>query len=177
MRRRGHSTRGRDAPLRDAALALAALPLNAGLTAVLRRAGRRDPAAFERLGEFRSAAFVLEPLGSPLAFRLEPDPRRGRVTLEPATGAAGGPAATARIRGRMTDFLALVAGELDADAAFFGRGLAVEGSVEAAVALHNALEAADLGLADLLPGPAPARRLAALGLGRLLRSRRPATVA
>lgn len=173
MHRRGHSTRGRDAPLRDAALALAALPLNAGLTAVLRRAGRRDPAAFERLGEFRSAAFVLEPLGSPLAFRLEPDPGRGRVTLVPAKG----PAATARIRGRMTDFLALVAGELDADAAFFGRGLAVEGSVEAAVALHNALEAADLGLADLLPGPAPARRLAALGLGRLLRSRRPATVA
>lgn len=141
--------------LKATAFFMAALPVTFALTAALRRAARRDPAAFERLGRFRSAAYLIEPEAWPLAFRLEPAGVHGRVTL---VGRDSDGPAVARVRGPLAQLLALLDGGLDADAAFFGRTLSVEGSTEAVVALHNALEAADLGLADLLPGPLFARR-------------------
>jgi predicted lipid carrier protein YhbT len=151
--------------LSAAAFSVAARPVSLALTHALRRAAHRDPAAFERLGRFRSATYLIEPEEAPLAFRLEPDGARGRVTLvrRDCSGAAA-----ARVRGPMAELLALLDGSLDADAAFFGRALVVDGSTEALVALHNGLEAADLSLADLLPFPAVARR----GLRRVLRRAR-----
>ncbi len=53
----------------------------------------------------------------------------------------------------MEDLLALFDGSLDADSAFFGRTVQVDGDTGAVVALHNALEAANLSMTDLLGLP------------------------
>ena len=66
----------------------------------------------------------------------------------------------ARIEGPLSALLGLFDGSLDADAAFFSRTIRVSGEIEAVMALHNTLEAAELTLADLLGLPGPANRLA-----------------
>lgn len=147
-------------------------PVNLVLGAALRRVARRKPEVFERLGRFRSAAFVLAPVELPVAFRLEPDPAHGRVRVVRPSDPA--PAA-ARISGPLAELLGLFDGSLDADAAFFSRTIDVEGDTEAVVALHNTLEAAELTLADLLGLPALAQGPLDFGLAVVRRAaQRPA---
>ena len=125
---------------------------------------------FERLGEYRNATFLIVPAGAPIAFRLEPSAVRGRVS---AVLQDDSQPVTATIRGPLLELVALFAGVGDADATFFARRIEVEGDTGAIVALHNALEAADLGVADLIGAPAPLRPRLNAGLAMLVGLARP----
>lgn len=157
-----------------AALPLLLVPFTAPAELVLshavRRLARRRPEVFDRLGEARSASFLIRPDELPLAFKLVPEGERARVRIVDPQQA--GPCTT-RIAGRLVDLLALFDGSLDADAAFFARRVRVEGDTAALTALHNAMEAAELELVDLAPLPEPVRRLAA-GAWRAFRNVRAA---
>ena len=142
-----------------------ARPLDAVLGAALRRVARENPAVFERLGVYREAAFLIAPTGAPCAFRLEPAAGLGRVT---AVRADDPTPVAATIRGPLVELVALFAGVYDADAAFFARRIEVEGDTGAVVALHNALEAAELGLGDLVGAPRGLRPHVNAGLSALL---------
>ena len=74
----------------------------------------------------------------------------------------------ARIEGPLGALLGLFDGSQDADAAFFSRAIRVSGDIEAVMALHNTLEAAELTLADLLGLSTPAGDVANAAL-RFLR--------
>jgi predicted lipid carrier protein YhbT len=128
-------------------------PVEATLARALRRIARGQPEAFDRLAGFQNAVFLVAPTGWPVAFALSPRPNGAvRVVRADAPGTFA-----ARIEGRLEDLLGLFDGRLDADSAFFNRLIQVEGDTAAVVALHNALEAADLSLADLLGSPLSAR--------------------
>jgi predicted lipid carrier protein YhbT len=129
-------------------------PVNLLLGAALRRVGRINPDVFDRLGKFRRAAFLIAPTEMPVAFRLEPVAGGGRVTVVRPDDRA--PVA-ARISGPLEELMGLFDGTRDADSAFFSRSIDVTGDTDAVVALHNALEAAELTLADILGAPAFAR--------------------
>lgn len=170
-RREDGAPSGRDLVAR-AMLALR-LPVEGLLTRALRRVARGHPEVLARLGPFQSAAFLISPSETPVAFRLQPDGLHGRVSI--VRGDDPGPFA-AVVRGPLLELLALFEGSLDADSAFFSRTVHVEGDTEAVVALHNTLEAADLSLADLLGLPFGAVAIGR-GLRILRRGLRPAHVA
>ncbi|WP_421930713.1 ubiquinone anaerobic biosynthesis accessory factor UbiT [Phenylobacterium sp.] len=117
------------------------------LSGALRRLARRRPEVFERLGVFGDAAFLIAPDGSPVAFRLAPQGACAGVQVRRRDDRS--PCA-ARIEGPLGALLGLFDGSLDADSAFFSRAIRVSGDIEAVMALHNTLEAAELTLADLL---------------------------
>jgi predicted lipid carrier protein YhbT len=125
-------------------------PVELGLTLAVRRLARARPDVFERLGAFRSSVFEFAPDELPIRFRLRPQAADAEVTV--VRGAGG---CDVRVRGRFATLLRLFDGSLDSDAAYFSRAIRVEGEVEAVMALHNAIEAAELDLADLA-GPAAA---------------------
>lgn len=137
------------------------LPPGAVLTLSLRRLARSHPEAFARLGEHAQRLYVIAPTDLPLAFCLRPALSQGEVRLVLAKHA---PEAAVRVSGPLADLLQLFDGTLDADAAFFSRRIQVQGDTSAVVALHNALEAADLTLADLIGAPKPARDIVNRGL-------------
>lgn len=129
-------------------------PPSAFLTFSLRRLARSHPEAFERLGDHGERLYLIAPSDLPVAFCLRPSGGSPEIRVVAANNA---PAAAVRVRGPLLDLLQLFDGTLDADAAFFSRRIQVEGDTSAVVALHNALEAADLTLADLVGAPRPAR--------------------
>lgn len=136
-----------DGPLASAMIALRG-PAEALLTLSLRGLARRCPDAFARLGEHQGSTYLLCPADMPIAFTLAPHPKHGAVRVV-RRGAPGVHIAT--VSAPLAELLALFDGSLDADAAFFARSIQVEGDVGAVMALHNALESADLRLVDLLP--------------------------
>jgi len=137
------------------------LPPSAFLTFSLRRLARAHPEAFARLGGYSKSLYLIAPTDLPLAFSLRPAGMEGEIRLVVAKDA---PEAAVRVRGPLLDLLQLFDGTLDADAAFFSRRIQVEGDTSAVVALHNALEAADLTLADLIGAPRPTRDFINRGL-------------
>lgn len=139
-----------DSVLADAMIALRG-PVEALLTLSLRSLARRCPGAFGRLGDYRVSTYLLCPTDMAVAFALAPNSTHGSVRV--VRRGAPGPY-VARVSAPLVDLLALFDGSLDADAAFFARAIQVEGDVAAVMALHNALESADLRLVDLLPLPA-----------------------
>ena len=184
----GESPRAyQDAPLPGRAAAALALLLGPGLAATAFLAARRHPDLFERLAEIPNPTFALVPDELPVAFVLRADARRPMLRAVPKgalgqakaasesscectpdgvtrrymDGGGGSPAAAATIRGPLRLLAALADGRLDGDALFFSREIAIEGSTEAAVALRNALDNAELGgLAELVLPPGPAAALA-----------------
>lgn len=173
--RRAWATRSRSGPrLRqglwaDAMLALRG-PVEAALTHAVRRLAQHRPEVFERLGPYQGATFRIAPTDLPVAFDLTPGLSRGavRVVRRTASGTT-----VARIDAPLVDLLALFDGSLDADAAFFTRTLQVEGDIAAVMALHNALEAADLRLLDLAPLPTGGERVNRVLERMVRRARRP----
>ncbi len=122
---------------------------------------RRHRSLFERLADLSEAVFLIDPLDLPFVLELRPDLERPRLT---ARKRSAGNEAIATIRGPLLSLIALLEGRIDGDALFFSRELAVEGDIEAVVALRNAVDDAEIDLvADLasLLGPlaAPARRV------------------
>ncbi|TAJ59821.1 SCP2 sterol-binding domain-containing protein [Brevundimonas sp.] len=126
-------------------------PVEILLTASLRSVARRQPDAFDRLGAVRKAAIRIMPDDLPVAFDMRPDGAAGSIrVVRPDSDAAG---ASARISGPLLTLLALFDGRVDADGAFFQRRIDVDGDTAAILALHNALEASELTMADILGLP------------------------
>lgn len=145
-------------------------PVEALLTRALRRLSRRRPSVFERLGGFQDSTFRIAPSDFPVAFDLSPHPTHGRISVvRPSAHHRG----VAHMSAPLVDLLALFDGSLDADAAFFSRAIQVEGNIGAVMALHNALESAELRLADLAALPVGSNLLNSLldGLMAIARHR------
>jgi predicted lipid carrier protein YhbT len=117
-------------------------PLQLPLALVLQSVVSRHPRIFERLGAHAEKRFGIEPTDLPFAFVLEPHPRRPRLF-----GVRSLPGnISVRITGPLVGLLGLIDGSYDGDALFFSRDLAIEGDMEAAVALRNAIDDANLDL-------------------------------
>lgn len=134
--------------LRRAVAPLPLAPLQPVLSLMLTRIGRLHPGLYERLGEHAGKRFGIVPTDLPFAFVLETDPRR------PAARAVRRlPRGTdARIKGPLAGLIGMAEGSLDGDALFFSRALAIEGDIEAVLALRNALDDARLDLGTVLFG-------------------------
>ena len=117
-------------------------PLSLLLTRFTRRIAHQQPGLFRRLGPYGSARFVIDPTDLPLAILLEPREGNPRVSVQRA------PAGDARIAGPLAALLGLVHGAYDGDALFFSRDLVIEGDTEAVLALRNAIDDAELDLAE-----------------------------
>ncbi|WP_417497553.1 ubiquinone anaerobic biosynthesis accessory factor UbiT [Maricaulis sp.] len=133
------------------AACLALQPAALMLTASLRRLARQRPEVFDRLGPARQARILICPAGLPMAFLVSPDGARGSVSLVPASAPV---ACEARIEAPLDLLLQLMQGSEDGDAAFFAAELWIEGETASVLSLRNAIEEAELTLADLLPLPA-----------------------
>ena len=126
-------------------------PVEVLLTASLRGVARRQPEAFDRLGPVRHAAIRIVPDDLPVAFEMRPDGVAGSIRV---VRPDADPAMTsARISGPLLTLLALFDGRGDADGAFFQRRIDVHGDTAAILALHNALEASELTMTDILGLP------------------------
>jgi predicted lipid carrier protein YhbT len=126
-------------------------PVETLLTASLRGVARRKPEAFERLGPVRHATIRISPADLPVAFEMRPDGVAGSIRVVRPDSDDG--AASARISGPLLTLLALFDGRGDADGAFFQRRIDIDGDTAAILALHNALEASELTMADILGLP------------------------
>lgn len=137
-------------------------------TRLLRRVLGAHPGLFDRLGQYGTSQFVFEPEELPFAFGVRPAARsvsvrrRGRFLRNDVT-----------ISGPLLVMLALAEGRVDGDTEFFSRRLRIEGDMEAALALRNALDDTRLDLPQILaPRSGPARpaigKLLAMARDRLL---------
>ncbi len=116
-------------------------PLTMVLTALAKQALRRHPSLTRRLGGHARSRFLLELTDMPLALLLEPAQARVRAYRH-----EDAPSHDARIAGTLAAFLGMVHGRLDGDALFFSRDLVIGGDTEAALALRNAIDDAELDL-------------------------------
>ena len=92
-------------------------------------------------------------------------PGSRRVSVQRGSGM---PRADVRIAGNLLTLLSLAEGRIDGDAEFFSRGLRIEGDMEAALALRNAMEDCRLDLpADLGSAAGPLSRPVERGLSSI----------
>lgn len=137
-------------------------PLSIMLGRLARGMAARHPGLFARLGPHASKRFLIDPTDLPVAFLLEPAPQAPRVTAVRQSLPADW---DCRIAGPLAALLGLVHGSCDGDALFFSREIVMEGDTEAALALRNALDAAELDLCgEVLAMLGPVGRLAGHGL-------------
>ncbi|WP_212524093.1 SCP2 sterol-binding domain-containing protein [Actibacterium sp. MT2.3-13A] len=125
-------------------------PLSAALSMLARRVVTRHPGLLRRLGAHDRARFLIDPTDLPLVLCLEP--RGGQVRV---TAHRQAPRADVRIAGPLAALLGLVHGAYDGDALFFSRDLVIEGDTAAALALRNAIDDAELDLAEELTALPP----------------------
>lgn len=112
------------------------LPLQPLLAASLYRIQKCHPEIFDRLGAHAVKRYGLDPTDLPFAFILEP--RRTRPTV---TAIRSLPKQIdVRITAPLAALIGLVDGSCDGDALFFSRDIQIEGDMEAAVALRNAID-------------------------------------
>lgn len=121
------------------------LPLQLLLQGLASSIARRHPELRERLQACEERSIGVEPTDLPFVMIVEP--RRDTIALHverrlDRTGVA------ARIRGPFPALLGLVDGSYDGDALFFSRDIAIEGDIEAVLALRNAIDDAQLALPD-----------------------------
>lgn len=116
------------------------LPLQPVLAASLYGIHKRHPQIFDRLGAHAAKRYGLDPTDLPFAFVLKP--RRVNPTV---TATRSLPRQIdVRITGPLAALIGLVDGSCDGDALFFSRDLQIEGDMEAAVALRNAIDDAGI---------------------------------
>ena len=101
----------------------------------------KHPRLFRRLGAFDQARFALDPTDLPFTILLEPRGGKPRLTLtrQPTP-------VDCTIAGPLAALLGLVHGAFDGDALFFSRDLVISGDTDAALALRNAVDDAELDL-------------------------------
>lgn len=159
-------------------LALRPLPpflLQPFLSAAMAAMRQRHPDVFDRLDPLGDADFLIDATDLPVCFRLRLG--AGGPSLSALRPRGGPPPARAVIRGPLVMLIDLLEGRIDGDAMFFSRDLAVEGDMEAVVALRNAVDSAEIDLAEdvlalLGPVSAPVRRLLPLADAALTRAAR-----
>lgn len=123
----------------------------------------RHPGLLERMGPHAGRTFAFVPTDLPWAFLVTPGARKLVVSRRRARVAAD-----ATISAPIVLLLALLEGKADGDAAFFARGIDVEGDMEAILAARNALDDAAIDLPrELAPAKGPLHWPAELGLQRL----------
>ncbi len=135
-------------PLLPSAVGLGLRPLPLGPLAlatdmIARSVARTHAGMFGRLGDHANKRFLIDPTDLPFVFILTPAVDNPSVAV--ARTAEGLPY-DARIAGPIAALIGLVHGAYDGDALFFSRDLAIEGDVEAVLALRNALDDAELDL-------------------------------
>lgn len=118
------------------------LPLELVLNGFLRRVLRRNPQIFERLGPHVAKRFAVKATDLPFFFVIEAAAPRPRLSVVRELSAD----VDAEISSSIANLLALIEGRLDGDALMFSRQLAIEGDVEAVLALRNAIDDARLDL-------------------------------
>lgn len=96
---------------------------------------RQHPNLFDRLGSHASKSFRFTPTDLDLSFLVVPAKRTITVSRKSADMAADASAG-----GPLLTLLALLEGQIDGDAMFFGRSLSIAGDMEAMLALRNALD-------------------------------------
>lgn len=151
-------------PVLLAGLALRPLPpalLRPALGISMRVMRGRHPELFDRLGALAGQEIVIDPSDLPFCFVLRLDARAPSLTCVRDGDAPPRPAAV--IRGPLLLLIDLLEGRVDGDAVFFSRQLTVAGDTEAVVTLRNAIDSAEVRIADDLlsllgPLAAPARR-------------------
>lgn len=127
--------------------AASGLPLGPLLTLSLRSLARRRPELFERLGEYRRARYLIDPVDLSFAFTVVPDGISAVVHVITGCRAVHSDVV---VRGPIMALLGILDGTFDGDALFFDRTISIAGRTEAVVALRNAIEDAELRPSDLL---------------------------
>ena len=134
------------------------LPLDLALKQFISSLAERHPSLFSRLDDQARKTFLIDPTDVSIAFVLRPDPAMPR--LEAVKRAPDGSivaARDARIAGPLAALVGMVHGAFDGDALFFSRDIVIEGDTEAVLALRNAVDDAEIDLAEevaVLTGPA-----------------------
>lgn len=153
-------------------------PLQHALSYVLSQTVQRHDPLLERLAEQGKKTVAIVPTDLPVAFLVRLDRTAPSVEV---VRSLEGHAVDSRISGTALSLLDLVDGRLDGDALFFSRDLAVEGDIEAVVALRNAIDGEGLdvvkdAVAPLGPFASSAERIGR-GMLDLMRdlAKRPAT--
>ena len=137
---------------------LPTLPLDLALKRFIGSLAERHPSLFSRLDDQAQKTFLIDPIDVSIAFVLKPDPAMPR--LEAVKRAPDGSivaARDARIAGPRAALVGMVHGAFDGDALFFSRDIVIEGDTEAVLALRNAVDDAEIDLAEevaAVTGPA-----------------------
>lgn len=120
------------------------LPLQIALQGLVSAISTRHPQLLERLQLFQGRSIGIEPDDVPFAFVLEPlqSVISVRVVRELHREQSD-----VHIRGPLLALIGLVDGDYDADALFFSRDITIEGDIETALALRNAIDDAEINLA------------------------------
>lgn len=121
-------------------------PLTRALSLLTRRMQARHPVMLRRLGEHADKRFLIDIVDLPHVLLLHA--RSADLTAHRRRPWL--PAFDVRFAGRLSAFLAMMHGAEDGDALFFSRDLTVEGDTAAALALRNAIDDAELDLAEEL---------------------------
>lgn len=137
---------------------LPTMPLDMALRRFISSLADRHPSLFSRLDAQATKSFLIDPTDVSLAFLLRPDPAMPRLEAV-KRGADGHVDVTcdARIAGPLAALVGMVHGALDGDALFFSRDIVIEGDTEAVLALRNAVDDAEIDLAEevaAIAGPA-----------------------
>ena len=119
------------------------LPLQLLLQGMVVGIAKRHPELLERLAACRGRSIGIDPSDLPFAMLLVP--QEDAVTLR-LVRALGHGSADARICGPIVALMGLVDGKYDGDALFFSRDIAVDGDIEAVLALRNAVDDASIDL-------------------------------
>jgi predicted lipid carrier protein YhbT len=131
-------------PLAFAIRPLPLWPLSLMLGALVRRLDGAHPEIRRRLGSYEDRRFLVDPSDLPFVMLLDLSIPR----IDVYRRAVDAPRAQARIAGRLSAFLAMLHGAEDGDALFFSRDLEISGETAAVLALRNALDDAELDLAE-----------------------------
>ncbi len=157
--------------LAELARPLPLAPLELVVRRLMDNALAARPSLATRLADHAGTTFAIDPIDCPFAFLITLGSTRPRMRLvHDLTGATY----QSRIAGPLIVLLGLIDGTYDGDALFFSRDLMIEGDTEAALALRNAIENAELDPAGMVGMPdilrAPFNRAADALLDRLRRA-------
>jgi predicted lipid carrier protein YhbT len=147
------------------------LPLELMVRRLVDNAVAARPSLATRLADHAGATIAVDPIDCPFAFLITLGLTRPRVRVVPDLA---GSTHRTRIAAPLLVLLGLIDGSYDGDAVFFSRDLVIEGDTEAALALRNAIENAELDAACMVGVPsalrAPFNRLTETLLDRLRRT-------